>query len=277
MKAFFRLGSEAGMIRSNTFETEEDAVLMGTYRAYARGVPIRVYYHEDQLVTPDGVLLVVCNVDGSVGKPEAVGREPVDLGNQPGFRNRDQANVVFASYGDQPLTTYYLKDEASESVIAGIERATGVEMGLYDPETLHCYTGDTAKLKQIEDHLAKAGVEIDHYAASATLASVGGVGEIVTAARKAHTAARESRLPEFSVRANNRFGTGHKYRAHCELHPGKETVAAKDGKKKTTPPTIHVYSDGEKVGEVKNEREAARLMGEHATKAFAKYVRKELG
>lgn len=271
MKAFYRLGSEAGMIRSNTFETEEDAVLMGTYRAYARGVPIKVYFHDEKQEGSNGELMLVCNVDGSVKKPEGVGRQPVDLGNNSGFRNRDEAHVVFASYGDQPLTTYYLRGNASESVVAEIEKATGIEMGLYDGETLHCYTGDSNKLKQIEDKLAEAGVEIDHYA-QATLASAGGVGEIVTAARKAQSKARESRLPEFSVRANSKFGNNHKYKAHCEL---QEAGKDKDGKPK--PPSIHVFADGEKIGEVKNDREAARLMSDHAQKAFAKYVRKELG
>jgi len=265
MKPFFRLGSEAGMIRSNTFETKEDAILMGTYRAYARGIPMRIYFHDDE--TPsDGNLLLVCNVDGSVEKPEGLGRNPVDLGNQSGFRNLDEANVVFASYGNQPLTTYYLKDDASESIVSEIEKATGVEMGLYDPETIHCYTDDANKLKQIEDKLSEAGVEIDRYA-QATLASTGAVSEIVTAARKAQTKARESRLPEFSVRSSSRFGGGFKYKAHCELQ-------AATGKK---PPMIHVYGDGEKIGEVKNDREAARLMGDHAQRAFAKYLRKELG
>lgn len=271
MKPFFRLGSEAGMIRSNTFETEEDAVLMGTCRAYARGIPMRVYFHDDE-TSSDGKLLIVCNVDGSVEKPEGIGREPVDLGNESGFRNRDEAHVIMASYGNQALTTYYLKSDATESVVAEIERATGVEMGLYDAETIHCYTDDSKKLKQIEDKLSEAGVEIDHYA-QATLASAGGVGEIVTAARKAQSKARESRLPEFSVRSNSRFGGGFKYKGHCEMHEGEKD---KDGKQKKAP-VIHVYADGERIGEVKNDREAARLMSDHAQRAFAKYARKELG
>lgn len=267
MKPFYRLGPEAGLVRSNTFEKEDDAVLMGTYRAYARGVPIRVYLHEEKSDDSNGDCILVCNVDGSVEKPQAVGREMVDLGNQSGATNRDQAHILLASYGNMPLTTYYLKGQANESIVSEIEKATGVELGLYDAETIHCYSDDSTKLKVVEQKLAEAGLEIEHYA-HATLASTEaeGVAEIVTAARKAHQRARASKLPELSVKSNSRHGGGYRYSGHCELMEGSDKKA----------PMIHVYADGEKIGEVKSDRDAAKLMSDHAHKSFAKYLRKEL-
>ena len=264
MSKFYTLSYAAGLIRTNKFNEKSDAICVATFRAQDLKYPIKIYEHDEEM---NRECVLICNPDGSVEKPKGAGLVLVDLGNSSGFENKNQAHILLSNYEDETkLTTFFLKTAVSEAQVQGIESSTGVDIGMYDEHTLHAYTDDSSKIKAIEDKLCEAGLEIDSYA-EASLGKHKALGSLVTAARKGHKMARANRMPELRVRSNNKFGGGFKFHGYCEM---KES----DGKK---PPMIAVYCDGSKVGEVKSERDAARLISESAEKAFSKFLKKELG
>jgi hypothetical protein len=190
MAKFYTLSHAAGLIRSNKFHDKADAVCVGSFRAEATAFPVKIFEHD----AGDRVCVLVCNPDGSVEKPKAMGHAPVDLSNSHDSQvpNESGAHILFASYQDKPLTTFYLKAELSEQQAAGLEKESGVELGLYDPQTLHAYTDDSDKLKILEAKLCEAKIEVQSISDASTgrhtaLASV----EQVVAARKAHSGGRQ--------------------------------------------------------------------------------------
>jgi hypothetical protein len=265
MAKFYTLSHAAGLVRSNKFHDKADAVCVGSFRAESTSYPVKIFEHDD---AGDRKCVLVCNPDGSVEKPKAMGHKPIDTSgsHEGGVPNESGAHILFASYQDKPLTTFYLKAEVSEQAARAIEQSCGVELGLYDPQTLHAYTDSSDKLKEIESKLSEAKIEIDRISdasiGNVTTASV----EQVMAARKAHQAARDSRMPELKVRATVKFGSAFKFSAHCEM-------VKQSGDKS---PRVAVYVDGTKIGEAKNEREAGNMMAEEAERALGKFLKKEL-
>jgi len=266
MKTFYRLSNSAGLIRSNTFHEKVDAICVATYRAEQLGLPIKIYEHSDT-TGADGICVLVCQPDGSAKAPVGAGKEVVDLGNAPGAENRSEAYMLLSAYDEMPMTTYYLKSDLAEAMAGSIEKELGVELGLYDPKTLHAYTEDASKLKAIEGKLAEASVEIERVKDSkARKEKLQAATELVEAARKGHVAARASRMPEISIRASQRFGSGLRVQCHCEL--------VQAGKNEQ--PKIRVYADGRSIGEVRDEREASAAIAEYVTRSVQKFIRKEL-
>ena len=263
MTKFYTLSNAAGLIRTNKFNDKSDAICIGTFRAQELQYPIKIFEHDEEM---NRECVLVCNPDGSVGKPKGAGYDLVDLGNQSGLTNMDQGHILMSSYDEgSQLTTFHLKNSATESQIQQIESKVGVDLGFYDEHTIHAYTDDSTKIKAIEDQFADAGLEIDS-CAEAKLGKHKAVASIITAARKGHKMARAARMPELRVRSSKKFGGGFKFHGYCEMKEG-------DGKK---PPMLSVYGDGTKIGEVKSERDAARLISEEAQKSFAKFLKKEL-
>lgn len=263
MPKFYTLSYAAGLIRTNKFSEKSDAICIGTFRAQELKYPVKIFEHDEEA---NKACVLICNPDGSVEKPKGAGYDIVDLGNQSGLSNHSQAHVLLSSYEDESkLTTFYLKNAASEAQIKQIESAVGIDLGLYDEQTVHAYTDDSSKIKAIEEKLSEAGLEIDSYA-EASLGKHGAMGSLILAARKGHKMARANRMPELRVRSSNRFGGGFKFHGYCEMQEA--------GGKKA--PTVAVYCDGVKVGEVKSEREAAKLISDEAHRAFSKFLKKEL-
>jgi len=179
-----------------------------------------------------------------------------------------------AAFDDQPITTFRLRAAISETQVQALEKAAECDIGMVSAETFNAFTQEPKKIHAIETQLAAWSLELDDIVdaslkrnkAHAALEAQEQM-TTVTSARKAHLAARASRLPELRVRASSRFGNDHKFMAHCEMG------AAKDKKS----PVIHVHVDGTKVGEAKDEISAKKMMAEHAEKSFSKFLRKELG
>ena len=264
MAKFYTLSYAAGLIRTNKFNEKSDAICIATFRAQELKYPVKIYEHDEE---HNKVCVLVCNPDGSAEKPKGAGYDLVDLGNNSGFENASQSHILLSSYDSEEskLTTFFLKNAATESQIQQIESAVGVDIGLYDEHTIHAYTDDSSKIKLIEDKLCESGLEIDSYA-EASLGKHKALNSLITAARKGHKMARANRMPELRVRSSNKFGGGFKFHGYCEmLEP--------EGKK---PPMIAVYCDGAKVGEVKSDRDAARVISDEANKAFSKFLKKEL-
>lgn len=263
MKPFYTLSHAAGLIRSNKFLDKADAICVGSFRAQYLDFPVKIFEHDEE---GERKTLLVCNPDGSVEKPQALAHETIDYGQMHNsFRNSDQAHVVFASYGDKPRTTYYLKSALAETKVKEIETKAGCELGLFDNTVVHAYTDDAGQLKLVEEGLSEAGVEIEKVRENSSEAVAASL-ETVVAARKAHQAARQSNFPEMRIRANLRGGNSFRFTAHCELVPG-------DG---TRSPYVVVYADGRKVGEAKSERDAASVIRQEAERAFSRYLKKEL-
>jgi hypothetical protein len=265
MEKYYTLSSAAGMIRSNVFESQEDAICVGSFRASELALPVKIFEHAER---GEGTCVLICMPDGSVKKPEGLGRVSPDMGNEKsGFSNASEAYMLLSSYDAMPITTYYLKSDLSESAAQAIEKELGVEMGLYDPRTLHAYTEDSNKLKSLEEKLTEASVEVEVIRNSKSKPEkIQAAAELVEAARKGHKMARASRMPEMTVKASSKFGGGLRVNCHCEMVEGSDSGA----------PKIKVYGDGEMLGEVKSEVQASRLMAEYAQKAFAKFLKKEL-
>lgn len=263
MKPFYTVSFAAGLIRSNKFMDKADAICVASNRAEQLGYPIKIYEHKDDPANRTCVL--VCNPDGSAKKPEGAGYEVVENDHSSGARNNDQAHILLSSYDEQPLTTFHLKKEMSESLAAQMEKDLGVDVGLYDPMTLHVYSQDTDKIKACEAKLAESALEVDRMTEH-TVKRNRTTAQAVTAARQAQLKARASLLPELSVRSSVRNGKGFSFKGHCEQHDGTEKA----------PPKIAVYIDGAKVREVKSKHEAAEIIKDEAIKAFGKYIKKEL-
>jgi len=276
---FYTLHNAAGLIRTNKFNDKKDAICIGTFRAEFLNLPIKIYEHDGE---GNQECVLVCNLDGSVEKPQALGREMNDLGNAAGVDNRKQANLLLAAFDEQPITTFRLKGNSiSETQFNELEKSTGCDIGMVSSESFNAFTQEPKVIHQIETKLSEWGLELDdiletelkrnktHAALEATEPSASVEGEVVTSARKAQLAARSKRLPEFRCRAASKFGGRHTLIAHCEMGPED-----KEGKKS---PKIHVHVNGSKVGEVTDERQASRLIAEHAEKEYSKYLRKELG
>jgi hypothetical protein len=281
MVKFYTLHNAAGLIRSNKFHDKADAVCVGSFRAEYLNFPIKIYEHKDDEKT----CVLVCNPDGSVEKPKAWGTEIHDLGNATsGVSNREAAHILLSAFDEQPITTFNLKAQITEAQVSELEKATGCDIGMTASDSFNAYTQEPKTIHAIETQLVEWGLELyrvseatvkknkAHAAMEASEIEPALEKEFaqasteVTAARKGHIEARASRLPELRVRATMKFGGGLKFTAHCEKIPA-------EGKKA---PAIAVYVDGSKVGEVKDERGAARLISEHAEKAFGKFLKKEL-
>jgi hypothetical protein len=267
MQPYYRLSNSAGMVRSNKFADKADAICVATYRAESLAWPVKIYEHT---VPGDsyGTCVLVCMPDGSAKAPVGSGLKMVDLGNETsGARNNDEAYMLLSAYDEMPITTFYLKSELSESLAAEMEKEFGVELGLYDPRTLHAYTEDSDKIKKLEGKLAEASVEVERVKDSKVRKEkLEASAELVTSARKGHMMARAARMPEMSVRASLKFGSGLRVQCHCEM----VEAAGKNA------PKIKVYADGRMVGEVKSEREASAIMSDYAERAFQKFLKKEL-
>jgi hypothetical protein len=274
MAKFYTLHSAAGLIRSNKFDDKGDAICMGSFRAEYLNFPVKIYEHTEDL---EQTCILVCNVDGSVEKPKGMGSEVQDLGNLAGVPNRQAANILLSAFDEEPLTSFRLKGNISESQVADLEKAVGCDIGMVTENSFNAFTQDPKKVHQIETKLSEWSLELDDvmeaslkrnktHAAIEASEVIEQEAEIVTAARKAHLAARANRLPELRVRASMKFGGGHKFVAHCE------TMDAQ-GKKA---PRIAVHVDGSKVGEAKDEREASRIIADHAERSFSKFIKKEL-
>lgn len=266
MKTFYTLSAAAGLIRSNKFLEKADAVAIGSFRAEQRNMPIKIYEHKD---TPaDKKCILVCNPDGSVGKPKGVGYAMVDADHHSMVPNSDHANVLLLAATEQtetPMTALYLKSPIAEHAVAEMEHEFDVAIGLYDDRVLHCYTEDADKLKQIEAQLTKASVQVDRVTKHRIKASEEKT-IVESVARKAAMRARAANLPEISARASVRAGRNLRVQCGCELFEGTDKK----------PPTIHVYGDGRKIGEAKSDREAARLMSDYSHETFGKFLKKEL-
>lgn len=267
MQPFYRLHSSAGLVRSNKFQDKADAICVATYRAESLNLPVKIYEHTEPSDS-QGTCVLVCMPDGSAKAPVGAAKEMVDLGNaSSGARNSDESYMLLSAYDELPITTFYLKSDLSESLAQSIEKEFGIELGLYDPKTLHAYTEDSEQIKKLESKLAEASVEVERVKDSKVRKErLEATSELVTAARKGHQMARAARMPEMSVRASLKFGSGLRVQCHCELIEAS-------GK---NPPKIKVYADGRMVGEVKSEREAAAVMSEYAERAFQKFLKKEL-
>lgn len=265
MQIFYTLSNSAGLVRSNKFLDKADAICVGSYRAEALNVPVKILEHAER---GDGIPVLVCMPDGSVKPPVGSGMKTVDLGNaSSGALNSSESYMLLSSYDELPLTTFYLKSELSETLASEMEKEFGVELGLYDPRTLHAYTEDADKIKKLESKLAEASVEVEQVKDSKVKKErLQASTELVEAARKGHKMARAARMPEMAVRASLRSGSGLRIQCHCELAEG--TVASS--------PKIKVYADGRMIGEVKDERQASALMSEYAHRAFSKFLKKEL-
>jgi hypothetical protein len=273
MAKFYTLSNAAGLIRSNKFNDKADAICVGSFRADYLNLPIKIWEHDTIASYQDEKTkcVFVCNPDGTVEKPEGVGYEMTDLGNSSsGLLNKNGAHILLSNYEDHPLMTFYLRKQGlSEAQVASMEKELGVELGLYDPQTLHAYTSEAKKIRDIEAKLAEAGVEVDRMSEASFQRAAETIDDItsavVTAARKGHKMARASQLPELSLRGSNKFGGSLKFKAHCEMENG-------DGKKA---PKIKVYVNGSQVGEVKSDREASKLIADEAESAVKKFLRKE--
>lgn len=273
MAKFYTLSNAAGLIRSNKFLDKSDAICVGSFRADYLNLPIKIWEHETIASYEDEgtKVIFVCNPDGSVEKPKGTGYEMVDLGNSSsGSLNKNAAHILLSNYEDHPLMTFYLKKQGlSEAQVASMEKEIGVDLGLYDPQTLHAYTNEAKKIRDIETKLAEAGVEVERMSEASFQRTAEKIDDVtsavITAARKGHKMARASQLPELSLRGDNKFGGKLRFKAHCEMVEG-------DGKKT---PKIKVYVEGAQVGEVKSDREASRLIADEAEAAFKKFIRKE--
>lgn len=274
MKTFYTLSAAAGMIRSNKFLEKADAISIGSFRAEQRNMPITIWEHKN---TPaDKKCILVCNPDGSVGKPKGVGYKLVNADHHSMVPNSDHANTLIGSSVEKPeededkivetpMTALYLKSPIAESQVADIEHALDVPIGLYDNRMLHCYTEDAGKINAIETALAAASILIDRVSRHRIKAAEG-TTIVESAARKAHARARAANLPELAGRASIRAGRTHRVQCHCELFEGTDKK----------PPVIAVYADGKKIGDAGDERGAKRLISEHSSKAFSKFLKKEL-
>jgi hypothetical protein len=262
MKPFYTLSNSAGLIRSNKFIDQADAICVGTFRAESLNVPVKILEHKER---GDGIPVLICMPDGSVQPP--VNAKVMDSGHGGGSLNASESFMLLSAYDEMPITTFYLKSELSESLAGEMEKEFGIELGLYDPRTLHAYTEDSDKLKKLESKLAEASVEVERVKDSKIRREkLEATTELVEAARKGHKMARAARLPEMSVRASSRFGSGLRVQCHCEMEDGSDKKA----------PRIKVYADGQQIGEVKSEREAAQVMSDFAERAFSKFLKKEL-
>lgn len=266
MKTFYTVGSVAGLIRSNKFLEKADAIAIGSFRAEQKAMPVKIFEHKDHPANKKCIL--VCNPDGSVGKPKGVGYDMVAADHHSMVPNNDHAHVLLSASvekdGGIAMTALYLKSPISEYTVAAIEHETLVSIGLYDDRMLHCYTEDSDKIKEIEGALLKASVEIDRVAKHRIKA--GATTIVESAARKAQNRARQANLPECSTRASVRAGRNLRVQCHCELFEGTDKK----------PPVIAVYADGSKIGEAKDDRQASRLISEHSHKAFSKFLKREL-
>lgn len=267
MKTFYTLSAAAGLIRSNKFLEKADAVAIGSFRAEQRNMPIKIYEHKGS--PADKKCILVCNPDGSVGKPKGVGYEMVDADHHSMVPNSDHAHVLMLAsteaQPETPMTALYLKSPIAEHAVAEMEHTLDVAIGLYDDRVLHCYTEDAEKIAEIEAHLTKASVQVDrvtkHRIKSSEEKTI-----VESVARKAAMRARAANLPEVAARASVRAGRTLKVNCACELFEGTDKK----------PPMIHVYGDGRKIGEAKSDREAARLMSEYSHETFGKFLKKEL-
>jgi hypothetical protein len=265
MQTFYTLSNAAGLIRSNQFTDKADAVCVGTYRAEQLNLPVKIFEHQPGA---DQVCVLVCMPDGSAKAPVGGGMKIHEIDNlSSGSKNIDESYMLLSSYEDMPLTTYYLKSDLSETLAQEMEKEFGLELGLYDPKTLHAYSDDTDKLKKLESKLAESSVEIERVKDSKVRKErLEASADLVEAARKGHKLARSARMPEMSVRASSKFGSGLRMQCHCEM------VEEGGGKS----PKIKVYADGRPIGEVRDEREASAVMSDYAQRAFSKFLKKEL-
>lgn len=260
MQTFYTLSNAAGLIRSNKFIDKADAICVASTRAEQLGLPVKILEHSEEPGNYKTVL--VCNPDGSVCKPEGVGYEIVENDHDSGVKNLDKASILLSSYDDKPVRTFYLKNELSESMMGQLEKDLGVEMGLYDPQTLHAYTEDSNKIKAIETKLAEASIEVDRVTEHMVKKHR---AEAVQAARQAQMKVRSARLPEMSCRASSRLGGGFKFNAHCEI------LEANVGKKQR----IAVFVNGHQEAEARDEHEAEQIISDAAKTAFSKFLKKE--
>jgi hypothetical protein len=279
MKTFYTLGPTAGLIRNNKFLEKADVIAIATFRAEQRGMPIKIFEHIDS--PANRTCILVANPDGSVEKPsgkfaqgnysdpkaKASDRDAiVEPDHHQMVPNQDSAHLLLASAEEKKLTAIYLKSNVSEYAISQIEHELGVEMGLYDDRVLHCYTEDADKLKAIETKLSEASVEVDRVTHHVVKASAEEPIPVISSMRKAAMRARAAMLPELSARAAVRAGRNFRVYCHCELYDGGENK----------PPMIIVFGDGQRLGEAKSERDAARMMSSYADRAFSKFLRKHL-
>lgn len=264
METYFTLSNAAGLIRSNKFIDKADAICVASYRAETLGLPVKLFEHKEP---GDGVCILICMPDGSVKAPQGAGMKTADLGNaSSGAKNASEAYMLLSSYEEMPITTFYLKGELSETLAQQLEKDLGIELGLYDANTLHAYTEDSSKLKSIESKLAEASVEIERVKDSKVKRErLQAAAELVEAAKKARHI-KASSLPSMTVKASSQLGKDLKLNCHCE------TVTGSNG----SSPKIIVYGDGVALATVKNDREAARVMADYAEKCFAKFLKKEL-
>lgn len=265
METFYTLSSAAGMVRSNKFNDKADAICVATFRAEHLALPIKIYEHKE---LGEGLCVLVAMPDGSVEEPEGAGYKTFDVGNaSSGATNSSEAYMLLSAYDEMPITTFYLKSDLSESLASEIEKALEVEMGLYDPKTLHAYTEDVDKIRSIESKLAEASVEVETVRDSRVQKQkLEAAADLVEAARKGHQMARASRMPELTVKAASKFGRDLKVNCYCEVVEGSNKSS----------PKIRVMADGTMLGEVKNEREASQLISDYAESSFAKYLKKEM-
>ena len=262
MQPFYTLSNSSGLIRSNKFSDKADAICVATFRAEQLNVPVKIFEHNGT----EQVCVLVAMPDGSAKPPMGLGMQQVDLGNESGSRNADEAYILLSAYDEMPITTYYLKSELSESLAKEMEKDLNIEIGLYDPKTLHAYTEDAESLRKLESKMMEASVEIDRVKDSKVKREkLEAAADLVEAARRGHQMARAAKMPEMSVRASVKAGTGLRIQCHCEM------VEA-SGKA----PKIRVYADGRPIGEVRNEHEASALMADYANHAFSKFLKKEL-
>src|ERR1019366_10693491 len=156
MKTFYTLSNSSGLIRSNKFIDQADAICVGTFRAESLNVPGKILEHKDR---GDGIPVLICMPDGSVEPP--VNAKVMDGNESMGWSNASESFMLLSAYDEMPITTFYLKSELSESMASAMEKEFGIELGLYDPKTLHAYTEDTDKIKKLESKLAESSVEVE--------------------------------------------------------------------------------------------------------------------
>lgn len=262
MNTFYTLSASAGLIRSNRFDDQADAICVGTFRAESLKLPVKILEHKER---GDGIPVLICMPDGSVCPP--MNDKVTDVGHGGGSLNESESYQLLSAYDEMPITTFYLKSDLSETLAGEMEKEFGIELGLYDPKTLHAYTEDSDTLKKLEGKLAEASVEIERVKDSKIRREkLEAAADLVEAARKGHKMARAARMPEMSVRASSRHGKALRVQCHCEMVDGSD----KKG------PRIKVYADGQPIGEVKNEHEASQIMADYAERAFSKFLKKEL-
>ena len=261
MQTFYTLSNAAGLIRSNKFLDKADAICVASTRAEQLALPIKILEHTEEPGNYKTVL--VCNPDGSVCKPEGVGYEIVENDHDMGVKNLDKASILLSSYDDKPVRTFYLKKEMPEAMLGQFEKDLGIQMGLYDAQTLHAYTEDSDKIKALESKLAEASIEVDRVTEHTVKKHR---AEAVLAARRAQMKARASRLPEMSCRASSKQGGGFKFNAYCEMVEASEKQKAS---------RIVVFVNGHKEAEAKDEHEAEQIISDAAEKAFSKFLKKE--